>query len=243
MKLLILITLFTSCALNLQTKKNQGMNSSIQEFRYTDFSGIYNLKREVKLDKGKLITRVKLFSGSDELESTVSVSKFGSSSKSSNKYLLPSISQFKVWFNKKEYFSQIKIDRKTRKLEVLMKSPDEKWQGKKEFDLPKTSYICFFSQIPECLKSQELLLKAARGDLGLYIIWDNYPYQLEQFNEVPSAPFFYATVKLDGYEKNIVKYTLDIGNQIVSFHFDKNLKYTRMFWVSQGISSISSLKE
>jgi hypothetical protein len=240
---MLIIFLLTSCALTSNKDNTPALNNSIGEFRYTDFSGVYSMKREIKLDQGKLISRVKIFSGSKELESTVSVSKFGKSSKSNNKYLLPSISQFKVWFNKKEYFSQIKIDRKTRKLEVLMKSPEKKWQGKEDFTLPKTSYICFFSQIPECLKSQNLLLKAARGDLGLYIIWDNYPYQLEQFSEVPAKPFFYAKVKLDGYEKNIVKYTLDIGNQIISFHFDKNLKYNRMFWVSQGISSISSLKE
>ncbi len=242
MKLVFILFYLVSCT-QLPHETNNLKNSHVEVFKYKDFSGEYIKKREIKKENGKLISRIKLFLKDQELESLVSVSAIGTLKNSQDIYILPKISQFKVWFDKKEYFSQLKLDRKKRVLETVVKSPEKKWNGEKTFKLPQTPYICFFSQLPECLKMQKLLLKAARKNLAFYVIWDNYPFHVEQFDGVDPSPFFLATLKLDGYSKKIVKYSLDIGNQILSFHFDNNLNYIKMFWVSQGIISELSQKE
>ena len=246
MRLLILCLLF-SCASRdrlMQTKDNL---SGSRIYIYQDFSGQYLLSREVKISNSKLITRAKLLSKSGkELESQVSVSQLGSVKNSKNKNitsLLPQISQFRVWFDKKEYFSQTKVLRKEKSLEVTTRSPEEKWNFVKNHKIPKGKYFCYFSQLPECLKLQNLLLLAAKVKVQLFVIWDNYPYHNEQYEGLGPDPISIASLSLTSHSKTEFKYTLDIGNQIIFYHFDRELEFEKMFWVSQGISIVNDQKE
>lgn len=246
MKILILF-LMASCASRVPLTESSNDMEGVEVFSYQDFSGQYLMKREIKQQGNKLITRAKLISQSGkELESQVSVSAIGSVNGSKGKKivsLLPQISQFRVWFDKKEYFSQGKILRKEKKLEVTTKSPEKKWNNIQKYSIPKGSYFCYFSQLPECIKLQNLLLKAARKSVQLFVIWDNFPYHSEQYEGLGPDPISRASLSLSDHNKKEFKYTLDIGNQIIFYHFNRKLDFVKMFWVSQGVSIVSNKKE
>jgi transposase len=157
--------------------------------------------------------------------------------------ILPDISQFKVWFDKKEHFSQIKLDRKTKSLEILAKAPVEKWNFQKKIKLPSGRYYCFFSQLPECLKEQKLLEKAVDEKVAIFIIWDNYPFHNEIYKGLSSDPYTRAFLSLAGHDKNTVKYALDVGNQSFFIHYDKDIEFKAYYWISQGISAVPVGKE
>ncbi len=246
MRIGFLLFFLISCSGTDMISKSE-KRSKTHLFDYKDFSGNYTLRREVKYQNKRLVTRAKLLSkNGKELESQVSVSKIGTVSSSKNKNivsLLPQISQFRVWFNKKEYFSQLRILRKKRKIEITTKSPEEKWNSVKNYGIPKGNYFCYFSQLPECLKAQNLLLQAARKSLLLFVIWDNFPYHNEQYEGLGSEPILSANLSLSKHSKTEFKYALDIGNQVIFYHFDRDLDFTKMFWVSQGVSVVKRAKE
>ena len=234
---LLLLIVFASCASqsSLKTKLDSGKDT----FVLTDPSGRYFVTREVKVQNRKLISRTKVFSienRKQSLETSVAVSKIGVSKDKRNSALLPEASQFAVWLEKSRYTSQIRIDKNTKKFKVKTKSPEDKWNGLKLFDIPKARYFCFFSQLPDCLIMQNLLLKARQKKIPIYIIWDNFPFHSEQYEgmskELVTLADFYYSEK----DRDSLRFELDLGNQIIFYHFDRKMKFEKMFWITQGIS-------
>lgn len=227
-----------------QVNVNTHIANSSRAYDYIDSTGKYVLKREVKLSASKLITRVKLFSSdsSKELESTVAVAKLG---KLKNDIaVLPDISQFRVWLDKNEYFSQIKLNRKNETLEVISKGIEDKWNFQKEYKLPKGQHFCFFSQLAECLKKQNLLVKSVEmKSIQFFVIWDNFPYHNELYEGVGAEPFTKAILRLDDHDNKAVKFSVDFGNQNFYIHYDKNMEFDSYHWISQGISTVPVIKE
>jgi hypothetical protein len=222
------------------TPKSIPEKSKITEFLLTDATGSYKVTREFKTVSNKIITRVKLYGSqsSDELESTISVSSLGYSKKNNEKQILlrPDAAQFKVWYNKEQYSSSISI--KGRRLISKKLKPDSSKATLNTYDIPKGRYYCFFNQFAECAKAQNLLLKAKNKKVSIYIIWDNYPYHTDQYEGVSPSPFVLADFLLSDSTKDELKFSLDLGNQIIFYHYDKKLNFVKMFWVSQGISFV-----
>ncbi len=234
-------------SLNSILNKKEAGKDKPQIFSYTDASGSYVQRRDSLLSGNKYVSRIKLLSSKDstELESSVVVSRLGRLKNSKSRFdnaLLPEISQFKVWFKKEEYFSQLKINKNDRTLTVIAKSPEKKYNFTNKYKLPKARYFCFFSQIPECIKLQGLLVEAAKRNVEIFVIWDNFPYYNEQYEGLPKEPYTKAVLSVSSHNKNEVRYDLDLGNQIIFYHFNKELKFIKMIWVSQGISSINTSK-
>lgn len=223
----------------------QKRNESIL-FEYSDNTGEYLAKREIKIVKNKLVSRVTILSrdGLQELETQVSMSKLGTlkNSKDNTLAILPEASQFKVWFNKELYSSNMRFNPTSKTITTIAKSPSTDKETLKDFKIPKGNYFCFFSQLPECLKMQNLLLKAASKSVPIYLIWDSYPYHVEQYENLLDSPLMLATLTLTEHDKNEYKFALDIGNQIIFYHFDKKLNFVKMFWISQGISLVNTNK-
>lgn len=247
---IILFLVFFSCSQFQSENKDTAspIDLGMTSFEFEDGSGTYLSKREIKLSGKTVINRTKLFSFKtmSELESSIAVSKIGirrSKSGKNVKAMLPYQSQFKVWFNKEEFLSQFEVDRMSKKLTVSVKSPESKWNYRKVYDLPKGQFFCFFSQLPECLKVQNLLFLSAKKAVAIHIIWDNHPFNSEQYENVPSEPITLGTIKLDKRVENELRYTLDIGNQVIFYHFNKNLEFAKMFWISQGMSLVRMNKE
>lgn len=240
MKSLVVILFFIGCSSTTSDQRIEKNFESETTFRLTDSNGSYLVKKEIKFQKRRLVSRLRYFGkdGVTQLENTVAVSRVGSLKKGKGLAILPEASQFKVWFEKEEYSSQAKILPGEKKIAVSLKSPQPLWQGVKEFQLPKTRYICFFSQLPECLKLQKLLIRSARQPITLYIIWDNFPYQTELYSDLEGSIVTAATLSATKQVKDEFKFDLDIGSQILFFHYDRNLNFTKMFWVAQGISMV-----
>jgi hypothetical protein len=217
--------------------------AGLTKFLYSDANGKYTLVREVKKTKSQLITRTRLFDREKtgkSLETSITVSKIGKRNNGSIA-MMPSASQFFVWFDKSKYTANMKIDLKNRKLILNKKGPKTEYNYTKTFSLPKTKYICFFSQLPECILTQSLLMKSQEGKIGLSIIWDSYPFNKEQYEGMSNTPIIQAEFYFSEKTSSSLRFELDIGNQILFYHFNKKLKFEKMFWVSQGLS-VSALK-
>ena len=104
----------------------QKRNESIL-FEYSDNTGEYLAKREIKIVKNKLVSRVTILSrdGLQELETQVSMSKLGTlkNSKDNTLAILPEASQFKVWFNKELYSSNMRFNPTSKTITTIAKSP------------------------------------------------------------------------------------------------------------------------
>jgi hypothetical protein len=213
------------------------------EFLYSDANGKYTFVREVKKLKSQLITRTRLYNRgkrTSSLETSVTVSRVGKR-KDNTVALLPEASQFFVWFDKKKYVTNLKIDRRNRKLIMHKTGPVKTDNISTKYELPKSNYICFFSQLPECVLGQGLLMKSQSGKVGISIIWDSFPFNKEQYEGMTNNPVTQAEFYFSEKMSNSLRFELDLGNQIVFYHFDKKLKFEKMFWVSQGLS-ISAFK-
>ena len=153
-------------------------------YHYADVTGQMIQKRVVKKNKNRFITATELYSSQVSskkmLEKTIAVSDLGmlTIGKRKRPIMRPFASQYSVWLDGKEYFSQIKLNPKTKSLDIIMKSPEKKWQGKKSIKFPEGQYFCFFSQLVECIKATEFFRESLRdeqGKLAFTIIWDSYP--------------------------------------------------------------------
>ena len=208
-------------------------------FRYEDPSGNYVLKRDVLEIASKIQVRQQLLSiNSPEipLEKSITISEMGRVKK--QKSIRPVISQFSVWFEKKKYFAQFKLDKNIKKLNIILKSPEPKWNSTKNIEMAKGIVFCWFSQIPECIRRAGLLSRNKGLKKRFKVIWENYPYLTEQYRNVPSKLFSDAMISYDGMFQENHKYNIQIDNQILIYHFSESLEFEKMFWISQGISII-----
>lgn len=229
-----LIVFFVSCS----SSSKISIIPSQYFYQYKDSSGEYSLRRTVKRHKSKLVTKVELLPlgvTSGELEKTISVSVLGNRQNHSPT-LLPEVSQHQVWFEKKRYFSQIKLNRKHRRLDIVLESPEKKWQGTETHKLPSTNLLCFFQQIPECLKRAEMLFTSKKKQVSLFVVWEAYPFYSETYEKLSGTPYTKATWRLEKIDKNGRQYSLNLANQIIFYHFNNQLEFETMFWVAQGIT-------
>jgi hypothetical protein len=232
--------LLTSCGsrtkeITAKVKSNNG-----QVFSYRDISGEYELTREVKVAKKKLATRNSILSlgdvGERQLEKTFAVSDIGSVSTRRGREIAirPSLSQHTVWLEGKRYFTQLKLNTKTKSLEAIMDSPDPNKQGKRSIRVPKGQVFCFYSQLPECLIASGLISQAKTSNRRprFYIVWDSWPYHQEHFTGLKNSPFAAATIGIEGKNSFVVEFS----GQIISLHFSNDMTFARLLWTSQGIS-------
>ena len=217
-------------------------------YYYRDISGEYNYERETKTLKNKVVTRYQLSLSSDQtrkpLEKSIVVSEKGSvkSGRSSQIVLRPLMSQYTVWLEGKKYFTQLKTLLKEKSLEITMDSPEAKWRGVQKIKFPKGAQFCYFSQLAECLAHTGLIGKMVarpHEKFPITVIWDNYPYLLDQLQNIQNSVFARAEVYLDEDEKTLYRIGLDISGQSIFYHFSKSWELAKMSWVVQGITLMS----
>jgi hypothetical protein len=214
-------------------------------FSYVDESGTFSLLRESKLLGQKLVTRNQLIdkkdSGAKVLEKSVLLSRIGSI-KVKNKRLVtlrPEASEYTVWIEGKKYFSQMHLNPSKKTMSLTLNSPEAKWNGTSEISFPKGKYFCFFNQMPECLFRNYLLSNSKNSDgrkMDFYVIWDNYPYITDLLTAVGAKLFAPASVKFDGEYDNLLRYIVEIENQVILYQFTKSFDLVKVAWISQGIT-------
>lgn len=240
---LLVLCLF-GCASNEPSIGEAALKNNAKSYAYRDVSGTFELSREVRLTEGKLVTRVQLFSpegtGEKLLEKTFAISSIGSVKTRAGRSLAirPEHSQHTVWLEGKRYFSQLKLNARTRKLEALLESPESRWSGRKDLPVPKGRVFCFYSQLPECLVAGNMLVaaKGARRPVRFFVVWDSWPYHQEHFTGLGPGAFVRAALSVEASQQSHTRYIVEINGQLLNLHFSNEGSFIRMFWTTQGIS-------
>ncbi|MFW5872038.1 MAG: hypothetical protein ACOCUT_02930 [bacterium] len=234
-----LIFLLFSCAHTRNLSSLQGKNT----YEFSDISGSYILEKQTIVKKNEIVTKTEIKSPASQLplEKTIGVTQIGTVK--DKKIPRPHISQHTLWLEGKKYFSQLKVIPNERSLEVVTKSPEPRWNGKQNYKFPSGKDVyCFFTQVVKCLRTVNYFNAStateAGGKIDFYLIWDGFPYMGEQYDIVADDPFERVTMYYEGREKNMYRYILKIGNQVILYQLDNDFEVDKMFWVSQGISMI-----
>ncbi|WP_164848514.1 hypothetical protein [Halobacteriovorax sp. HLS] len=228
----------------------QGSNTAkvVKKFQLNDKAGKFFVVREKGFNKSKNQFIVKKSvqnpDSGKELEKLIVISKLGNIKKKLS-ILKPDISEYSVWFDGKRYTSTMKVNSKTRSMEVSLNSPEKQWQGKRNIPFPSGKGVyCYFSQITECARATGFIEKAINNDGGsmkVVIIWEGYPYFQEQYLNVPNSVFSLGTFEYDGRNANGERrFTLRTNNQSIFYFIDNNFELEKKFWVSQGFSMVES---
>jgi len=238
------LLILAACAQTAEKRIEQIAGNNARVFSYRDESGDFDISREVKYSKGRLATRVQILtsaSGSERmLEKSFAVSSLGSVKTRSGRSMAirPEVSQHTVWLDGKKYFSQLKLNTRTKSLEAITETPDAQGQGKKSVRVPRGKIFCFYSQLPECLVLAGLLEKVnAAGRRGAFVlVWDSWPFHQEHFTGLGPSAFAGASVMLERASDSERRYTVDVVGQSISLHFSEDYTFLRLFWTAQGIS-------
>jgi hypothetical protein len=218
-----------------------------ESFNYSDKNGKYivNISSGVNSKENTFILKKSIGvpgeSNQKTLEQSVTISEIGSIKKTN--ILRPKLSQYTVWFDGKKYFSELKINPKKKAVEVKLESSEKNWNGTKLIKFPTTKLIsCFFSQLVECVNVTgyfEQITKKQKAKMNFLIIWEGYPYLNETYSDIPSELFSKATIEFDGKLKdNEFRYSVNVAGQSIFYVIDKDKKFRKMFWVSQGITMV-----
>ncbi len=244
---MIKIILGIFCFALISCSSSQRTNfSGTSLFSYKDPSGEYLLKRDVLDKPSKIQVRQQLLtpvrSSRKPLEKSITISQIGSikSKKGNRLSVRPYISQFSIWFEKKKYFSQFKLNKQDKTLDLIMKSPEAKWNKTISEKFPPGTVFCWFSQIPECVRRAGFLSRQKYSANEFVVVWDSYPYYTEQYQNVPSNIFSPAVIKYDGSKGGNLKFNVEVNQQLLIYHFSSSYEFEKMFWISQGITIIKS---
>jgi hypothetical protein len=244
-----LIVLLTLLSCSSEARKTKILPSKLT-FNLTDKGGKYIVVRESGYNKTKgehIIKRVLSSNDSNNekvLEKSVVISSVGML-KGKVPVLRPKISQFSVWYDKKKYFNELKVNVKTKSMDVKLESPLGKWSGTKSIKFPKgTGVFCYFSQLIECARTTGFISKAINkknGKMQFFVIMEGYPYISEQYENVPNELFLKASLEFDGVNRlNEIRFTLNIAGQSMFYFLDKNSNFIKKYWVQQGLSLVRS---
>ena len=264
----LLVALVVSCAQRVkktpisqtQTQtQTQTRTRNQAQFYLIDKSGHYLVKRERGYDKKRkgLVVKNRIFSigGGEQkklLEKSIAISRPGTlkfkNSRGKVSILRPQISQYTVWLEGEKYFSEIKLNEKARGLDVRLIAPEGHSKGRETktvVPFPKGNGVyCFFSQLIECIKATSFITQALEkevGNMSFFIIWDGHPYFQEQYENLPSHLFSFATLEYDGKNREgESRFTLQVAGQSIFYFLDSQGELRKQFWVSQGMSMVKS---
>lgn len=257
-KFLLIFSIFfiSSCAYFKKMSGNSdlfsgtpdGANNSkvVKRFQLTDKSGKFLINREKGFNKKKnhfiVKKSVKSYDSGKELEKLIVISKLGNMS-GKHSMLRPEISEYSVWFDGKRYLSRMKVNTKTKSMDVTLKSPEKQWQGTRSYPFPRGKGIfCYFSQVTECARATGFIEKAIKNDGGsmkVVIIWEGYPYFQEQYLNIPNHIFSLGSFEYDGRNANGERrFTLKVNSQSIFYFIDNNHELEKKFWVAQGLSMV-----
>ena len=249
-KYLVFLGIFFSCSSFV--KKDTGSLQKFQtpvykkKYELMDKSGRFSVYRQVgksKKDKNYVVKKRVYFQGEKEraIEQSIAIATPGRL-KNIN-IVRPLVAQYAVWLNKKKYFSELKLDVKSKSIVLRMKSPEKQWNGIQKIQFPQgTGVFCFFSMIVECAAATGFIKKAIQkghGKMRFHIIWDGYPYIQEQYQYLPDEVFSSAELVFEGNGENEEKkFSLSTGKQTIFYIVQPEGVLKKIFWISQGMSMV-----
>ncbi len=248
--LFIALSFFNGCSSLTKNSKENPLPLELKRdlFSFEDETGKFVLdqSRRYITAKNEFIVKRQLFAQEDNdkkiLEKSISISNYGVFK--GVKILRPYLSQYHVWFDGKKYSTELKINKEKKSLDIKLRSPEKKWNGNKSIPFPSgTGAFCFFSQVPECALVTGFIDKAIEnnsGEFNFHLIWDGYPYLMDQYVNLPVSVFAPARMVYGGAikEGELYRFSVEVGGQVIFYVFDKNHNLSKMLWVSQGLSII-----
>ena len=244
---LFLVLSLVSCSVFKPSALSNKLKPSDATFSYTDKNGQFELKLSSGFNKKKSFVTKRTLRIIDKekeniLEQSIALSEIGVLKKK-NLILRPSKSQYSVWFDGKKYFTQIILKPKKKLFEVKLESPEKQWNGTSQIKIKNSkSLYCFFSQVIDCAKTIGFLskaMKAKKGSLNMYVIWEGYPYLNEMYSNFTADIISKAVLEYDGKtDKGEQRFSLNVVGQSIFYIIDDDEQMEKMFWVSQGLSVV-----
>ena len=241
--LFIISILGLSCS-NLLKLGRSNKRYSEQKFSFNDKSGQFSMVRTSGLTKSKkFVTKEKILPHKSwdglPLEKAVLISSFRKWNDIS--IIRPKISQRTYWFNKKKYFSEVKLAEQKNVLRLKWKGPEDLKFKTKTHNFPKTKRLyCFIGQLIECIKETGFFYKSMKEKVGsvfLTIIFDGYPYFNKQYQGLREEIFAQGEFVFDDKIKgNLFRYALNFKDHSITYFVDKSGNFVDKFWISQGLS-------
>jgi len=243
---LFIVLLLAGCSFFKRTQ-DQVPTSKVKSshtYTLTDKSGVFEYTHQSNYVKknNRLITKYQVKARDTEgkvLEQAVIFSNPGRVKEVS--LSRPEISQYTVWFEGKKYFTEIKLNPKSKTLDLKLESPEKQWNGSKSLPLPKDAILmCYLGQIMECAKQTGFIsksIKAQTGTMNFYLIVEGYPFFQEQYIGVEDSPLIRSQLVYDGTNPQGEKrYSLNFSGQSIFYFLNGKQEMIKKFWVSQGLT-------
>ena len=246
----IVVIAFFSCSFFPKKKSSQPPRPTIpiykKKYEFVDRTGRFSVHREAgtsKKDKNYVVKK-RVYSQNKKkevLEQSIVIATLGRLNNIN--IVRPQVAQYTAWFDKKKYFSELKLDVKNKSMILRMESPEKQWNGVRKIPFPQgTGVFCFFSMLVECVAATGFIEKAIQRDNGkmlFHVIWDGHPYIQEQYQSLPNKIFSLAEFVFEGDNGNgEKKFSLSTGGQTIFYVIQPGGIMTKLFWVSQGMSMV-----
>ena len=76
------------------------------------------------------------------------------------------------------------------------------------------------------------------GKMSFTIVWEGYPF-IEQLYSGIDGPFATSIFSYEGRSREgHFIFNLNFGNQVLFYHFNRDMQLEKKFWVSQGMTQI-----
>lgn len=208
------------------------------EYNYKDETGNFTVQRKFGQNKsGEFILKKELRSpfSTRYLERFISVSKIKKFNKKTS-YLSPKVSESIFWLDRKRHKSVLKVN--GNNLEIISVVGNKIYKKSSE-SLERQRLHCFYSQLTECIATTNFFEMSSHKKLGtmnLNIIWDGHPFFNEQYLNQSEAAVQRARMVFVETSKGMLKYQLEVDDQILFYFLDKNFRLKNFYWVAKGIS-------
>ncbi len=239
----LFLFLIASCSV-LNEDLNDQLTASTNQYKQLEVSGEYLVDTMSGFNKNhEYVRKTQIISPvnrSKVYERTIVISK---RKKISNDlfFLVPIKYESTFYLNNDVYTVSGQVDLKRRKILYNLNSPEYKWLGQREYDVPQgVKAICFYSSIIECAKVSGFIKKAIEkknGDMNFHILWESFPYFQEQYLNIPKEILSEARLSFDEFDKKgNYRFLLAAGGQEQVYILNKNLDVVGHYWASQGLS-------
>ncbi len=205
-----------------------------REYYLEDVSGAYRVETEFARKKDKLVYKKILYDFENKIVEKVLLLNTYIPEKG---VMFPSVSQATTWIDKKKHFSSIKSDMDKQHYNIYVEPSNKKTTKK----FVNAKLVCAFSMIQLCIENFLNLDKLKKGkvrSLKMWIMWDQFPFHKLMYTDVYSGFMDKGILSFDRTENGISYFALEFSGQIISFLFNSNNQFEKMYWVAQGLSLV-----
>ncbi|MDH4467852.1 MAG: hypothetical protein QE271_07325 [Bacteriovoracaceae bacterium] len=250
----VLLTMFVaifSCGSSkiVSDNSHSGISDSASTFEYADVSGNFTLQRRTNLKNKKLYFQRMLYQDSFDksVEKLRTITQVGGVIGKEGVYFRPVISQIQLWMEGKEFSNQMKLNLKSKSLDVVYTGKNKLAQ---KISIPigkEHNPICFFNQLPECLRMSGMLRKFIENknqEYEITLIMESYPFNDLLYSDFSNNALYKAKVVHGTQDmidsKNEFVLNVEMGEQIFNLKFSRSGLFLGMFWVAQGITMVAA---